>query len=403
MTLAESLRSGRRDFLRGMALGLASALVAPPISRARSLAVEGFPVRLVEVAGRQGRFLGWPANNGSWQWDEGRELLVGFEEGPWVDQPGHKIGQPQTKRLARSLDGGRSWRVETPEPFVDREATPRYVAGRIRFDHPDFALRVAVGGSGDPRDRVGRFFVSDDRGRRWSGPYRFPGLEDHPQLRGLVMTSRTDYLVTGQGSALILMSAVNPQLGELSGRLDKPFAVRTEDGGLSFEFVNWIVPWSDPHRAVMPSTLQLASGDIVTALRRRNPRSLAEPNWIDLYASGDGGSSWSFRSRVTETGIGNGNPPALASLPDGRVACAYGHRDLRQMCLRLSGDGGRHWSRQMVIRSIPFERDLGYPRMAVNPRGELVLSYYLATRRQPHSHIEAALIDPAPMTMFRVI
>ena len=284
--------------------------------------------------------------------------------------------------------------VETPEPFVDREERPRNPAGRIRFGHPDFALRVAVGGARDPRDRVGRFFVSDNRGHTWSGPYRFPGLDDDPRLRGLVMTSRTDYLVTGPRSALILMSAVDPQLGDLSGRLDKPFAVRTEDGGRNFEFLSWVVPWSDPHRAVMPSTLQQPNGEIVTALRRRNPRSLAEPNWIDLYVSPDGGVSWSLRSRVTETGIGNGNPPALVSLPDGRLACAYGHRDLRQMCLRLSGDGGRHWSRQIVIRSIPFDRDLGYPRMAVNPRGELVLSYYLATRRRPHSHIEAALFDP---------
>ena len=102
--------SSRRDVLRGMGTGFVSALLAPAISRARSLAVEGVSVRLVEVAGRQGRFLGWPANNGSWQWDQGRELLVGFEEGPWVNQPGHKIGQPQLKRLARSQDGGRSWR-----------------------------------------------------------------------------------------------------------------------------------------------------------------------------------------------------------------------------------------------------------------------------------------------------
>ena len=63
-------------------------------------------------------------------------------------------------------------------------------------------------------------------------------------------------------------------------------------------------------------------------------------------------------------------------------------------CVSASAAMVAAWSRQIVIRSIPFDRDLGYPRMAVNPRGELVLSYYLATRRRPHSHIEAALFDP---------
>ena len=394
----------RRMTLQRLGLLAGAALVTPP-SLARTRHDDGTAppgtIDLVPVAAQPGRFMGWPANNGCWNWDQGREILVGFEEGPWVDQPGHKIGEPQHKRLARSLDGGRSWRVESPEPFVGREPPPRYPARGVAFTHPDFALRVAVGGSRDPRDRVGRFFVSYDRGRRWKGPYRFPGLGEDPRLRGLVMSSRTDIVVTGEDSAILVMSAIDPRLGEFSDRLDKPFVARTLDRGRSFQFVSWVVPWSDPYRAVMPSTVALPGPErLVTTLRRRNPREQDQPNWVDAYASEDGGASWTFLSRVGETGLGNGNPPSLVLLPEGRLACAYGNRGVGRMNLRISDDGGRRWGEERPIGEIPLSWDFGYPQMVLNHRGELVVMYYLATNKMPYSYIEAAVVKLAEPARF---
>jgi hypothetical protein len=294
--------------LQRLGLVVGASLVSPA-SLARVISNKPGGIELVPVASEPGRFMGWPANNGCWHWDQGREILVGYEEGPWVDQPGHKIGNPQSKRLARSLDGGRTWSQETPEPFVGRESSPRYPARGVRFDHPDFALRVAVGGARDPRDRVGRFFVSYTRGRHWKGPYRFPGLGKDPRLRGLVMTSRTDVVVTGRTSALLLMSAVDPQLGGFTYRLDKPFVAQTLDGGRSFHFLSWVVPWSDLYRAVMPSTVVAGPDRLITAVRRRNPRNLDQPNWVDAYASIDGGASWAFSP------VWGGNPPGVNCRP----------------------------------------------------------------------------------------
>jgi hypothetical protein len=43
---------------------------------------------------------------------------------------------------------------------------------------------------------------------------------------------------------------------------------------------------------------------------------------VDAYGSADSGRTWTFLSRVGESGgkEQNGNPPALAALKDGRIA-----------------------------------------------------------------------------------
>jgi hypothetical protein len=384
---------------------LAFGAMAGPLARATARANgmadgRGTPqaaLTFVVVAAAEGRFLGWPANHGLWQWENGRELLVGFADGPWAKkEAGHQIGEPQHNRLARSMDGGRSWVRESPDPFVGTEADrdPVVTPASILFDHPDLALRVVAGSRRKGLDRIGRFFVSLDRGRHWKGPFLFAGLDEDPRLEGLVTTSRTSYFVNGSGALLVLMSAMDPRLGKVANRLDKPFVAASEDGGRRFRFLSWVVPWQDPFRAVMPSSVRLPSGELRTALRRRDPRGEASANWVDLFASGDGGRSWSWLSRVGETGLHNGNPPALTLLRDGRLACAYGNRTHRQMLLRTSADGGRSWSEERLIRANPFSSDLGYPQLVQNHRGELVVIYYLATEERPHSYIEAALLRP---------
>lgn len=347
------------------------------------------------VAAEPGRFLAWPANNGLWSWESGREILVGFHDGPWQEKEGHKVGHPQQQRLARSLDGGLSWRLETPTPYVGREGEPRPLAEPLRLSDPDLAIRVAADGREGPQQRLGRFFVSRDRGRTWQGPFRFEGLEREPALRGLILTSRTAMRALGPDAAQFLLSARDPRLGRHSKRLDKTFVAETHDGGRSFRFVSWVVPWSDPYRAVMPSLVDLGQDRLVAVLRRRDPRAPEEtPSWIDAYGSNNGGRSWHFLSRVGSSGAHNGNPAALARLPDGRLAVAYANRSRQVMVLRLSDDDGRHWGPPLELRANRFDHDMGYPQMVVNHRSELVVIYYLATAAQPHSHIEASLVSP---------
>jgi hypothetical protein len=348
------------------------------------------------VSSNPSHFAGWPANNGAWSWRKSSsedEFLVGFTSGAYQVQPGHNILQPYTNLLARSLDGGFTWQVEAPGPYVSEGLRASTALSQpLDFTHPGFCLRVFSTGYHGCDDSQGGFFASQERGHTWQGPYTFKGLDSASELAGLELTPRTDYIIDGSRSLLLLLSA-RPKDAWGS---DRVFTARTDDGGLSFRFLSWMVPPSDPYRAVMPATVSLPSGRLVSAVRRRDMRS---PNgWIDTYTSEDRGASWRYRSRVAETGSENGNPPALACLPDGSLVCVYGNRSQRQVLSRLSRDEGASWEAERVLRtgyaSLEDDADFGYPRLLQRSDGRLVAVYYWADAAHPQQHIAATIFDP---------
>jgi hypothetical protein len=354
----------------------------------------------VIVASEPGKFFGWPANNGVWSWDGGREILVGYTYGDFKEQKGHNIkglgdsiSHGHLSHLARSTDGGLTWKSEIPQNFVSNGQSPVPSLGGINFQASGFTMRVVSMGYHGSFDEQGSFFISNNRGKNWVGPYRFNGLMDDPNLKGLYNTSRTEYIVTGPNSCLIFMSARESP----TKFIDKTFMAETTDGGKTFQFVSWIVPLSDPHRAVMPSAVRLKDGSIVVAMRRRNgPKDWG---YVDVYGSKDNGRTWSFCSKVGDTGKQNGNPPALVAFKDGRIACAYGDRSREKMFTRISSDGGISWEKEMIVRD-DFQTDsfgdmdFGYPQLAVNKKNELVAFYYWATKTNPEHHIAATIWKP---------
>ena len=388
----------RRKFVRDVySAAMGSLFVSPFMGLGKINAAGQTPLfndlEHVVVAGEDGRFFAWPANNGMWTWEGGKEILIGFTDGPWIEQDGHNIGQPQLSRLARSINGGKTWASESPENFVGSGIEQVPSPGGFQFDHKGFTLRVAAAGYHGTDDPTGRFFVSYSRGKSWQGPYRFNDLHDDQNLEGMQITARTSYLVSDSDTCQLFMTARDPRL-EYANRLDKPFVAETKDGGKTFQFVSWIVPWSDPYRAAMPSTVRTSNGKIVVATRRRNPRDIEQQCWVDCYASSDEGRNWSYLSNVGLTGVFNGNPPGLTLLGDGRLACVYGNRSTRQIVVRFSDDEGESWSREYVIREKPLNHDIGYPQITQNADGKIVAVYYLATDQSPHSHIEAAIWLP---------
>ena len=219
------------------------------------------------------------------------------------------------------------------------------------------------------------------------------GLPAAAELKGWELTPRTDYLTISPAECAALMSARPP--GKSGG--DRLFVARTKDGGRTFAFDAWIVGPDDPHRAVMSSTVRLNEKDWVCAVRRRTPAK--DESWIDAYATADGGRRWSHAARVADTGAFNGNPPALARLADGRLCCAYGERNTRQMRARLSDDAGRTWGDELVLRNDyrpdKFgDADFGYPRMVPRADGRVVTVYYWADPERPEPHIVATLWTP---------
>jgi hypothetical protein len=331
-------------------------------------------------------FAGWPANNGLWSWSDG-EILIGCVTGPFISQTGHNINEPYTHHLLRSTDSGTTWGIETPAGYVGTGGLPANLPGPLDFRAPGFALRVAGAGYHGSDELRGAFFCSADRGHNWSGPFAFNGLNEDPELIGEAFSPRTDCVVLGQKEMVVLLSV----RGGKRWQTDRAFCAATRDGGLTFTFRGWLTPGDDSHRSVMPATVHMPGGTLVSVVRRR--RTDADVCWLDAYASLDNGATWKWLSKVGDTGQWNGNPPALARLADNRLCCVYGNRDRRVMIARLSLDNGRNWQEEIVLRDDFYaaddEPDFGYPRLVCLPGGDLLTVYHWSTAGNPYQHIAA--------------
>jgi predicted neuraminidase len=349
--------------------------------------------RHVKVFAERGRFGGWPANHGLWSW--GDEILVGFSAGYFKDNgPGrHAIDhdRPEEHLLARSRDGGETWAIENPAergalipvgkalhgvtPPGLKEKPRQDRPGGIDFTHPDFALTARMT---DTNSGPSRLSYSTDRGKTWQGPFRLP-LFGQPGI-----AARTDYVVEGKNECLLFLTAA-----KRDGREGRPMCARTTDGGRTWEFVSWIGDEPSGY-AIMPSTVRLRPAELLTAIRRRD----GSKSWIETYRSRDAARSWRLEG-MPAPDLGEGNPASLIRLADGRLCLTYGYRappfGIRA---RLSGDGGRTWAEEVVLRGDGGGRDLGYPRSAQRTDGRVVTVYYFHDQPNSDRYIAATIWDP---------
>lgn len=378
----------------------------------------------VIVYGKEGRFVAWPANNGAFVFEDD-EMLVGFTEGTYELKEGtHNAEGPYLSLLARSNDGGKTWKGYDPDNYVgDLGAQPEIMTLKepINFDSSKFVMRMvgaAFHGAEDPR---GHFFYSYDAGVNWNGPYGFGDLLNHPEIKKYNLgeiTPRTDYVVTSKNECLVFISA---RYKGIFGT-DRLFCIKTEDGGRSFKFQGWIVkpfseneldgvprvnlyedesknPYTTQCRAVMPQTFMLPDGKLLSVMRRKyNPEGSEPKNWVDAYASTDGGLTWAFQSKVGDAGSGNGNPPALGLTDDGRLCAVFGERTFGTIQVAYSSNEGKTWSEpQILIDEFWSEdmeyNDLGYPRVLTRSDGKMVAVFYYSTKENLH-HIHATIWDP---------
>ncbi|MBE0652995.1 MAG: exo-alpha-sialidase, partial [Bacteroidales bacterium] len=334
----------------------------------------------------EGRFTGWPANNGAWSW--GNEILVGFVLGYHKTNisGGHAINDdlPSFDAHARSLDGGLTWALETTQKFSS--GTYRVPPG-IPFDHPDFAMRVINE----------RYYVSNDRGKSFYGPIKLHISAPGVKLGN--MTSRTDYIVLGPQECLVFLSTETGLVE--SNYQDRVFCVKTTDGGNIFKFMGWLTADTDK-RSVMPSTIRIAENHLVSVMRRKHEETYEERpsivrNWIEAAESFDNGVTWTNLGKVAATDLGerNGNPPAMVKLEDGRLVVAYGYRDFPQgIRMKVSKDNGHSWGDEIILRSDGAYWDLGYPRMKVNEDGKIVVMYYYTSQQHFAQHIGVTIVNP---------
>ena len=347
----------------------------------------------ITVYYKEGRFGGWPANNGIWIW--GNEILVGFARGYHKDlgPTMHNIDRekPEESMFARSLDGGETWSIEDPsadgilvargpslhgtEPQYANRKEPVKLTEPINFKHPDFAMTLRFL---DYNSGPSVFYYSYDRGHTWKGPFT---LEVSGKSNIL---ARTDYIVLDGKTCMAFLSASKSDNEE-----GRPICAITRNGGVDWELVSMIGP--EPKGfGIMPSTVQLSESNFITTIRRREP----DHRWIDAWSSSDTCKTWTLLDPPVKD-LGEGNPPSLIKLQDDRLCLTYGVRaEPFRIAARISEDNGKSWSEERVLRDDGSGRDIGYVRSVQRPDGKVVTLYYFQDKQKPERYIAATLWQP---------
>ena len=355
------------------------------------------PGQHVNVYAEPSRFGGWPANFGIWSW--GNEILVGFAAGHSKDNgPGfHAIDhdKPEEHLLARSLDGGESWKIENPAeqgalipvgktlhgitPPGLKEKPWEECPGGIDFKHPDFVMTFRML---DHHGGPSRFSYSIDRGKTWRGPFRL-SIQD-TNGNAIAIAARTDYIVNGPHDCLAFLTAAKSD-----GREGRPFCARTTDGAKTWKFVAWI--GNEPQGySIMPSSVRLGKTELLSIIRCRHEAK----SWLEAYRSIDEGQNWKLDT-IPVKDLGEGNPPSTLRLSDGRICLTYGYRaspfEIRAV---LSKDDGKTWGRELTLRANGGGRDLGYPASIQRPDGKIVTIYYFHDKPQSDRYVAATIWNP---------
>jgi len=364
-------------------------------------------IRNIKVYFEPGRFGGWPANSGIWSW--GDEILVGFEKGYYknLGPELHNIDRekPEVHMFARSLDGGETWALEDPardgvmisrgnslhgtEPDPENMRPITQLMEPMNFSNPGFVLKfwlldVNIGPS--------IFYYSYDKGHTWQGPYSLA-------VDSLVkISARNDYMIEDNNSSMAFFTAAKS-----NNREGRVFCARTDDGGLSWQFVSWVGPEPESGFRIMPSTVRISEYELILSSRvRKETNNMTElssgerqkPRYIDLWLSKDNSKSWEFLG-IPVDDLGEGNPPCLIKLKDGRLCLTYGFRaEPYSICAKLSEDNGRTWGEQIVLRDDGAGRDIGYVRSVQRKDGNVVTIYYFQDAENFERYIGCTIWDP---------
>jgi hypothetical protein len=350
----------------------------------------------IDVYYEEGRFGGWPANYGIWSWDN--EILIGFSRGYYKDlgEERHNIDRekPEESLLARSLDGGETWSIEDPseggvflarsigdsglhgvEPEYANKKEPRPLTESVDFSHPDLAMmfRFLNHNTGPSL-----FYFSYNRGKEWQGPF-------HLVVSGMNnILARTDYITLDDKRCMVFLA-----VSKENNREGRPICAYSGDGGLTWELQSYIGPEPSGF-GIMPSSVRLSETAYITTIRRRE----GDRRWIDAWSSNDAGKSWMLLDPPVED-AGEGNPPCLIKLRDGRLCLTYAVRAAPfRIAAKFSEDSGKTWSEEVVLRDDGAGRDIGYVRSVQRPDGKIVTVYYFQDQLKPERYISATIWQP---------
>lgn len=338
----------------------------------------------VTVFRESGRFGGWPANHGIWAW--GNEIVVGLSAA-WYQKKAddrHQMdaSKPEEPRLARSLDGGKTWSIEAPPSLLPPEQSGRKAVPLqtpMPFTDPNFMMTLRFK---DIHKGGSYLFYSTNKGKSWSGPFSFPLFGQQG------VAARTDYIVNGPNDCMVFLTAAKSD-----GREGRVFVARTKDGGLNWQFVSFIGP--EPKGfSIMPSSLRVGPKSLLTTTRVKLDQT---HSWVEGFRSDDDGATWKSLGSLADTGSFSGNPPSLVRLKDGRLCLTYGRRDAPYpIATKISSDNGVTWGPEIILRADAVAWDMGYVRSAVRADGRVVTAYYYNDTTAPERFIAATVWTPPP-------
>jgi Neuraminidase (sialidase) len=259
----------------------------------------------------------------------------------------------------------------------------------MNFANPDFVLKFWFL-SNDSGPSI--FYFSNNRGHDWQGPFSF-SVDCMEKIM-----ARNDYMIEDENSCMAFLTASKSDNTE--GRV---FCARTDDGGLSWQLVSWVGDEPKSGFRIMPSTVSISNNELLLTSRVQEERAdwaelkgkgMKNSRYIDAWKSNDNGKSWQQQANpVNDTG--EGNPPHLLKLKDGRLCLTYGDRKTPfGIFAKLSADCGKTWSEPITLRNDGSGREIGYVRSVQRPDGKVVTIYYFQDKEQPERYIGCTIWNP---------
>lgn len=350
----------------------------------------------VKVYAEEGKFAGWPANWGMWNW--GNEILVGYTRADHKDKTGHTYDNSTSiAKFSRSYDGGKTWEVEDALEHGITHATWEHHIGnneskvlkdKLNFKHTDFALNFRMHG-----ELYGptSFYYTYDRGKKWVGPFPLKVDFTGPKPEGIV--SRTDYVIEGKHKMTAFITVGFKEDEKTNWR--QVACIETKDGGKTWKQKSWI---GEPKiNSIMPSSVRIDKNTLLSVIRRTAP-----PRMVS-FLSKDNGKTWNQLEDPVKVDA-NGHPPAIVRVNDGRLCMVYGIRNEKTMedgigmYVVFSKDNGLTWGKPSLLRGKDGGSwDIGYPSAVVLPNGNVVTTYYYnqANQGDKYRYIAATIFDPS--------
>jgi len=299
--------------------------------------------------------------------------------------------------ICSSSDRGESWsppRVVNDTPLDDRDAGLLALGGSelllswFTFDTRTkdvWSTRETRKPGARERYEAALDRITDSRVRTWLGSWlRFSadgGDSWEPPLRVPVTTPHGPIRLE-RGELLYLGKEYPGASGELPDAGQRIAAYGSFGRGRSWVRLGTVPlhPGTRVENYHEPHAVELPGGRLLGLIRLEEDRktmNLRSRGLIDFSMmqteSTDGGRSW---SPAVPLGF-HGSPPHLLLHSGGTLVCVYGHRlEPYGQRAMISGDAGRSWEYDYVLRKDGFDWDLGYPSSVELENGSIFTVYY---------------------------